>query len=280
MTILYATDCTKNSVPALQYVQKLSLQLKADLVILYVYDIPPIAGRTIKTKDQIQRSLQVEKQEFLIKYCIQNSIPEADSLSLTYKVEYGTSIANTILNNANGMDINLLVMGMKDEHTRRGLFSGNIANSLLNKTTCKLLIVPNKLSFQPIKKVLYATDFEADDIRAIDHITKLFPKEDMSLKIVHVDSEDDKKGEEQLEWFKEMLLNEIKYKNISFEIVNSESIPLGLRKYINDEDPDIVALLERDEDNLFKKLFHTDIVKTMESQINIPLLSVNQKSLS
>lgn len=279
MTILYATDCTKNSVPALQYVQKLSLQLKADLVILYVYDIPPIAGRTIKTEDQIQRSLKTEKQEFLIKYCIQNSIPEADSLSLTYKVEYGTSISKTILDHANGMDINLLVMGMKDEHTRRGLFSGNIANSLLNKITCKLLIVPNKISFRPIKKVLYATDFEEEDIRAIDHITKLFPKEDMSLKIVHVDTDDDKKGEEQLEWFKEMLLNKIDYGNLSFNIVTSESITLGLRKYMDDENPDIMALLERDEHNLFKKLFHKDLVRSMESQINIPLLSINHLSL-
>lgn len=279
MTILYATDCTKNSVPALQYVQKLSLQLKADLVILYVYDIPPIAGRTIKTEDQIQRSLKTEKQEFLIKYCIQNSIPEADSLSLTYKVEYGTSISKTILDHVNGMDINLLVMGMKDEHTRRGLFSGNIANSLLNKITCKLLIVPNKISFRPIKKVLYATDFEEEDIRAIDHITKLFPKEDMSLKIVHVDTDDDKKGEEQLEWFKEMLLNKIDYGNLSFNIVTSESITLGLRKYMDDENPDIVALLERDEHNLFKKLFHKDLVRSMESQINIPLLSINHLSL-
>lgn len=41
----------------------------------------------------------------------------------------------------------------------------------------------------------------------------------------------------------------------------------------------MIALLEREDAGLLKKLFHQDLVKKMESKIDIPMLSINALGL-
>ena len=126
---------------------------------------------------------------------------------------------------------------------------------------------------------MYATDFEQEDITAIYQIKQLFSDQDLSIKIVHVDTDTKLKGKEQLEWFKEMLFEKVQDDTISFHYITAKTIAQGLRMSIGDEKPNLIALLERDERTYFKKLFHKDLIKTMESQISIPILSINHKSL-
>ncbi|KAA2216654.1 MULTISPECIES: universal stress protein [Maribacter] len=280
MTILYATDCNENSVSALRYAQKLSLQLNAQLVLLYVYDIPPVAGRTIKTEEQLQRSLKGEKLELLTRYYRENGIKDQQKLSIHFWAEYGISIADTILEYALTLNCELVLVGMKDEHTKRGMFSGNIANKLLKNVNCKLLIVPNTFEYSTITSIAYATDFENADVRAISELKQLFPHKEVTVKIVHVTTDENTKEGEQMEWFKEILLEKIPGESISFHLINAQTVPLGLRMFIGDENSSMIALLEREEQSVFKRLFHKDLIKSMESQIKIPILSINPKSLN
>ncbi|UWX53859.1 universal stress protein [Maribacter litopenaei] len=279
MTILYATDCSKNSISTLQYAQKLALQLSAKLVVLYVYDIPPIAGKTIKTEEQIQRGLKKEKLQLLRSYCHENSVENIKNLTMFLTSEYGASITHTIMEYTLHLDCNLLIIGMKDEHSKRGVFSGNIANSLLRHINCKMMIVPNAFEFSAITSIVYATDFEEEDIKAIQQVLQVFKMQNLEIKVVHVDTNTNAKGKEQMEWFKEMVLEKVGDSTISFNVINAKTVPQGLRMFIGDENPNLIALLEREEPTIFKKLFHKDLIKTMESRIRIPILSINQKSL-
>ncbi|PIB28846.1 universal stress protein [Maribacter sp. 4G9] len=279
MTILYATDCNENSVSTLQYAQQLSLQLNAQLVLLYVYDIPPVAARTIKTEEQIQRSLKTEKLQHLTSYYTENGVQKMDELKIHPRAEFAISIPDTILEYTAHLDCDLVIVGMKDEHTKRGLFSGNIANRLLKHINSKLLIVPNGFVFSTMTSLVYATDFEEADVQAIFQLGQLFKNMDVSIKIAHVDTGTNANGEEQMEWFSKILLEKMNGDYISFHVIKAERVPLGLRMFIGDENPNMVVLLEREEQSLFKKLFHKDLIKTMESEIKIPIMSINHKSI-
>jgi hypothetical protein len=244
-----------------------------------VYDIPPVAGRTIKTEEQIQRSLKKEKLELLTRYCRENGITNQQKLTMHFRAEYGVSIADTILEYTLTLNCELVLVGMKDEHTKRGVFSGNIANKLLKHVNCKLLIVPNIFEYSNITSIAYATDFENADVHAISQLKQLFSIKGITLKIVHVTTDENPKDGEQMEWFKEILLEKIPEESISFHLINAQTVPLGLRMFIGDENPSMMALLEREEQSLFKKLFHKDLIKTMESEVKIPIMSINAKSV-
>ena len=51
---------------------------------------------------------------------------------------------------------------------------------------------------------------------------------------------------------------------------------LFLKIYLEEIEADMVAMLEREKRSLGKKLFHTDLVKKMEQQSLIPLISFNE----
>ena len=71
-------------------------------------------------------------------------------------------------------DIDLIVnttsLGMKDNHSTRGYFSSNIADSLLDKIEVPLLIAPNDMTYNVPSTIVYATDFEQEDISSIKKI--------------------------------------------------------------------------------------------------------------
>ncbi len=170
----------------------------------------------------------------------------------------------------------MLLVGMKDEHTARGVFSGSIAKALIEKVSCLLLIVPSRKRFKKIDTIVYATDFEEGDIFALQNLVEIARPFNAKIKIVHIPTKDEYAGKDQMEWFKEMLHQKINYEHIDIQMIFFDTVYEGLRTYIDKNKADIIALLEREDHGLLKKLFHKDLIKKMESNITIPMLSFNQ----
>jgi len=68
----------------------------------------------------------------------------------------------------------------------------------------------------------------------------------------------------------------VTYKKIDFKVLFSEEIFNTLKSYLDSNNADMVAMLEREKSGFLKKLFHRDLVKEMESFGKIPLLSFNE----
>jgi len=73
-TILYATDCSTHSTTSLRYANKLSDNLKANLVVLHVYAMPPIKVSTIRTPKQLKKLAYEEHLAILREYCSKHLI--------------------------------------------------------------------------------------------------------------------------------------------------------------------------------------------------------------
>ena len=86
-------------------------------------------------------------------------------------------------------------------------------------------------------------------------------------------------GKEQMEWFKELLLEKVNYSKIDFNLLYSESVFEDLQAFVVEENASMLAMLERSEELSLKRLFHRDLVKRMQDEIDIPLLSYNVGAL-
>lgn len=279
-TILLATDCTKNSSPFLRYVYRLCNALKSNLSVLHVYDIPPIANTIFRTPEKLKRFTHLEKQEILDKYCSEHLKGEGGKSPIKTVVTYNESISEAILSKSMELHVEMMIVGMKDEHTQRGFFSGNIANALLKNIGCPLLILPHDIQYKKLNTVVYATDFEENDIFAIKKLVDLAKPFGATINVVHIAIKDESSGDEQMEWFKEMLYQHLSYQKINFKLIQADRVDEGLRIFVENENADLIALLEREDRSFFGKLFHKNTLIKMESQIKIPLLSINRKSLS
>lgn len=274
-TILYATDCSKNSISTLNYAMNLSETLKAKLVVFHIFDIPPVRTSNIRPSEQLNKLAMIEQKEILEDYCNKNLKQNLSKNQLTYEVAQNSSISKGIIDRISKANIDLLVIGMKDEHSARGFFSGNIANKLIDKKLCPILIIPPHYNYKRLKKIAYASDFESSDIIAIEKLATIAERYNAEIEVVHIPTMDEYATMQQMEWFKELLKVQVAYKKISFHMVLANSIEQGLRMHIRDENADILGMLERVNKGIFAAIFNKDIVKKMETLVTIPILCFN-----
>jgi nucleotide-binding universal stress UspA family protein len=274
-TILYATDCNRNSVSTLNYAKNLSETLKAKLSVFHVYDIPPVRTSIIRSSGQLNKLAMNEQKELLEDYCRNNLHENLNKDQLICEVAYNTSISKAISDRIKNDIVDLLIIGMKDEHTARGFFSGNIANKLIDKNLCPILIIPQEYSYEKIEKIVYASDFESADIIALEKLSRIAEPYDAEIEVVHIPTLEEYAAMQQMEWFKELLVVQVPYKKISFHIVLANSIEQGLRIHTADKNADILAMLERENKGLFASVFGKDIVKRVENLVTVPILCYN-----
>ena len=278
-SILYATDRSRHATPALRYAYNLSQALGAKLIVLSVFDVPPIAVSTIRTPVQLKKMATEEQMMLLHNYC-SRYLKDRMNPDITLDVVDSPTISEGILKRTKEHRPDLLILGMKDEHTLRGYFSGNIASAILNECQCPVLMVPNQFRYRKLKTLVYATDFEERDIKAIEKLSDFAAPYEAEIRVVHIPTKEEYAGMEQMEWFKEMLDQQVDYPHIKFHMIFADNIQEGLSIYTKDLNADLLAMLERENSrSFFSKLFHRDHVKVMESRSSIPLLSFSEMSL-
>ncbi len=275
-TILYATDCSKYDIAILQYAYNLCEKFNANLVLLHVFSVPPIEHSTLRPHKYYRTQLQDEKLGVLKKYAQNNLIQNELKTEIKFEVIENLSVSSGILMAIQKIPPYLLIVGIKDSHTEREVFSGSIVKALMVKVNCTLLTIPNMQEFKEIKTIAYATDFEKVDVIAISKLSEMAELLDAKIKIVHIVNHNEHDHVEKMTQFKESLKEQVIFDDIEFQLISNRSIYDGLRNYINLNNTDIIALLERKDHSFFNQLFHRDLGKRMESKIKIPMLSFNQ----
>ena len=153
------------------------------------------------------------------------------------------------------------------------MIMGSTTKHLIEKAPCPILSIPADVSHMPIKTIVYATDFEEEDVYAIRKLAEMAEQFDAEIKVIHISTKEEYKGERQMEWFKEMLHEKVKYGRIDFELLFTDDVFDALRIYLGDTGADLMVMLEREKGGFLKKWFHQDLVKKMESYGRVPLLS-------
>lgn len=279
-TILYATDYSENSVAALHYANAIRLQLSAKLVVLHVYNVPLTMGSTTSlshAKKEVKATVKEKRK--LIEFCDKHLGVSSEKLNITLKVIEKASVTNGILSEAQNAETDLIIVGTLGGNMLHKYLLGSTTMALIEKAGCPILAIPPKTPFTVIKKIVYASDYEGVDIFAIQKLVQLAEPFKASIYLVHVTDMETTEVNDHLEWFKNMLQHKISYENIYFETCLGTDIFEGLRSYIYEMVPDMVAMLERDSKSLIKSMAQKDLVKRMKDEGILPLWSYHKKNI-
>lgn len=271
-TILYATDYSKQSITALQFAHDWSKKMKAELIVLHVFDIPiSLASPVTITYARKEQKRYKEHRAKLKSFC--DAHLEHPTKGKKIRIEVGESVspADGIIEKAVELKADLIVVGAKGASKLKELILGSTSKVLIRKAPCAVLTVPENAEMGNIKAIVYATDFEEADIFALRKLTKLAISFNATIKVIHISTKKDYEGAQQMQWFKEMLQERVVYDKLEFNLIYSESIYEELNGFLEGSRADILAMLER-EKGMFQKLFNGDLVTKMESDISIPLL--------
>ncbi|HEY9221545.1 MAG TPA: universal stress protein [Lutibacter sp.] len=276
-TIISAIDYSKNAVTAIKYAHQISSKIGADLLVIHVYKLPLMLGLEFDIfYEDLEKTTLKKHQAKLKKFCKKHLGKELAELHVSTEAFEALSVAQGILSKANENKAFMIVIGMKKEAAFEDLFMGNTSINLIEKAPCPVLAIPENASSEKIKTIVYATDFEQEDIGAIYKVSQIAKKYNAQIKVVHISPSAEADGIVKMEWFKEMVKQKVIYKKIDFKVLFSEEIFNTLKSYIDSKETDMVAMLEREKSGFLKNLFHRDLVKEMESFGKIPLLSFNE----
>ncbi|MBO3115945.1 universal stress protein [Winogradskyella sp. DF17] len=278
-TILYATDCTKKSVPELKYAYRLSKALKAELHAIHVYDLLPIVSTTVRSRGVLEDNFDKEQQDILQDYCLKYLKKDFKSPIINGHALKSDSISKAILKTATTIDADLVIVGVKNPYSLRGIFTENIANQLMAVLSCPLLVLPEYTLYETWSKIIYATDFDEADIHALKRLADFVKPLNAQIEVVHIPRKNEDYHERKMEWFKAMVGMRIAYSNILFSSKQAEDVESGIQNFIEKDRPEILVMMERQRDRIIDKLLHKDLVKTMGYEISIPLLVFNKKRI-
>jgi nucleotide-binding universal stress UspA family protein len=279
-TILYATDYSQNSVNALIMAHTMAKKLNCKLIVMHVFDDPVALASSVSiTYLKKEKKLFKEHATRLGNFYSEHLGIPINETEVQIEVAENDSAVAGLLEGATRFDADMLVLGTKGSSRFKEFFLGSTTKALIKKAPCPVMAVPHTYTSESIKTMIYATDFEEADIFAIKKLTVLAKPFNAAIKVVHVTNKKEYAGDQQMEWFKEILGQKVPTENMEFEVVTSEEIFTALYAFVLKTGADVLVMLERGDKGFYRQLFHDDLVTTMESKILVPLLSFNETTL-
>ncbi|MDD3721075.1 MAG: universal stress protein [Lutibacter sp.] len=276
-TVICAIDYAKNAVTTIKYAREISSKMGANLLVIHVYQLPLMLGLEFDVFYGELEKITLKKHNSNLKsFCKKHLGKNLEEMNIKTESFEALSIAQGIISKATEHKAFMVVIGMKKESALEDLFMGNTTINLIEKAPCPILAIPESADSKKVKTIVYATDFEEEDIGAIYKVSQIANKFNAKIKVVHIDKVINGDGNIKMEWFKELVLQKVTYKKIEFNVLFSEEIFNTLKNYLDTNQADMVAMLEREKSGFLKKLFYRGLVKEMESFGSIPLLSFNE----
>lgn len=274
-SLLYATDYSPNSVPALKFAWNLSLKLDVPLYVMHVFDINAAFISTVSIAyARMEEAAFFKHAEKLREFCLEHLSKEPDQKKLITLVGENSIASESILEKAEEYQVGMILVGKTGSSLMRDLFIGSTATGLIENSHVPVMLLPEDHENSNINTIVYATAFEQADIYALHNITQWATLFDADIKVFHVSTKDEYAGEDQMEWFKEMLAQKVDYPKLQFELRFAEDIYAVLTNYLMEVKADMLAMLEREEHHLLSGIWHRDLVKRMRGEGNLPLLSI------
>ncbi|RAJ15746.1 universal stress protein [Arenibacter echinorum] len=273
--ILYATDYSQNSVAALRLAHLLTKKFDAKLFVMHVFDIPITLSTVSISHIKKEKRLLIENHNKLKEFCAEHLGDTWEGCSIDFIVEENASVVQGILENATKHEGDLIVVGTKGTSAVKDFLFGSATTAMIKKAPCALLAVPVMSPLEDFKTMVYATDFEQADIFAINRLVEIAKKFNSKISIVHISTSREYAGDQQMEWFKEMLIQKVTYDKMEFDLILDDDIFEGLNRYLVKSNASLLAMLERKDNSFSQKFLQTDMIKKMVSGSNVPLISFN-----
>jgi nucleotide-binding universal stress UspA family protein len=144
--ILYATDMSEQSVPALTLAVNLSAELGASLDILHVFDVPTILGSPEGADfGEIDNKVEALDEAAVRAFCAARLDVQQLRVVNQFLVREGSTVAKEILSVVKEIQPYMLVVGTRGHSKAKDILLGSTARHLVEHSTCPVLSVPPAL---------------------------------------------------------------------------------------------------------------------------------------
>lgn len=274
--ILFPIDFSENANNAMTHAKGVAEKSGGELALLHVYDVPVAAPLKVvidqyETMENIAKDL---RHEALLK--MDEFLDKEDNPAYQISADAKSGEAEeVILDVVKENEFDLVVMGTKGVTADRGLFMSSMTKSIVQKSHCPVLAIPDQAQYKQINKIVYATDLKHEERPIIDYIVQFAKLYNAEITLLHVDNFDEAK-----QWSLEMLQDlkdKTNYDKIFYREVIVDDVIGGINDFVDEYQVDLLAMTTMTS-SVFDKLFHRSLTKEVLLHTDLPLLVFNRKT--
>ncbi len=170
----------------------------------------------------------------------------------------------------------LLVMGSRGETAGTSNLLGSVVSSIIDNIEVPMLILSDRgenPDLDKIKEVMYATDFDKADFRAIATLKYITEPFFMNIHCVHFENEDEEHPleEHRMGILRKYLKRSLGDDTVHCQVCTMEDKMKGIEKYVNENDIGMIAIMAR-KHNLLERLFFGQMSRKLFVKTHMPIL--------
>jgi nucleotide-binding universal stress UspA family protein len=241
--ILVPYDFSEVSKHALNFACEIADSAKSEIILLNVIEHPTADSfktmgiQNMDPMEQVYIRKMIEQVEVKL-----NAVGlEAKYSNILYKIQLGNAF-NTIIDQIIDENVDLVVMGTEGADGLNELFVGSNAERVVRKASCPVITVQNKCEIEPIKSIVFASDFLHTDNTFVAQLKSLQSTLGAQLKVVKINTPasftSTRHDMKQMEEF----VHKNGIENYTIEIYNYKNEEDGIIFYAEDVNADMIAI--------------------------------------
>ena len=273
--ILFPTDFSNAANNAFIYALNLANAIQAEIVTVHVYQVPQ--ANFVNAYEYLHEIYAVTELSNFENYKDEvpalRSIAAANNLGhikITHALISG-NLVQEIKKITENDNFDFVVMGTKGITSLKETFFGTIATKVMNEVNALVMVIPENCHYQPIKKMLFLTQYKTEDttsFKTVLSLSKIFQATLDCLRIVY--PENPIKNDCQEDW--KALIND---KNVTFHSKEGDDTEGIILNFIDSNEINLIAMHVYHK-NFLEKLFETSLSKKLAFHINIPILAIHE----
>lgn len=144
-------------------------------------------------------------------------------------------------------------------------------SKIIQSSNCPVCILPNEAPFNEPKKIIYATNFQEQDIPNITNLANFASAFDATIYVVHVSNQPEFDEQIKIRGLESLVKNESAYEKIKFRTVKSHDFLVGIDNYANEKDVDMIAVM-RENKTIFQAFFAANHARKIIYKTNLPVI--------
>ncbi|WP_165748525.1 universal stress protein [Cellulophaga sp. Z1A5H] len=274
--ILLPTDFSENSYKAIEYALKVYKNIKCTFYLLHTYNPTVyqaeylIGSPGLIGLGDVMRETAVSRMDEL-KNKIETEHPNPKHTIKTHTVF--NTLLNEILEMTTNEKIDLVVMGTKGASGAQEILFGSNAVSIIKRTKCPVIVVPDSFDYEAPKEILFPTDFEITyPKKEIEGLLQIVKQHQSQINILHVrtGNELDIVQKEHKKQLDQLLVNYATFHDVPDNEIIAAVNDFQLKKKIN------LLVMIQNKHTFFERLFMEPIIKKIGFHVNVPLMVIPQ----
>jgi nucleotide-binding universal stress UspA family protein len=258
--ILFPTEFSEHAGDMFRYAVELAHKFDAELVFMNAYGRPE--GYSLGDEEgKKERVLQI-----LQDFAKANTPASHKDVKTRFVAELDYP-ADAILKVAEKEKADLIVLGMTGKTNDVNRHLGSNALKVIRASEIPVLAIPDSAKFRAIKKVVFTTDFEFEDLTVLNFLNKAF---DADIKVIHI-VENRNQVNKAVRHMKSLEEAYATHSNMSFEVIEGKDVENNIEKYVEGKKADLLAMTSHKR-SVIGQLLAGSTTRNIAKKTKTPLL--------